>query len=290
MTVEWLALAGGIDAAIHRQLIVAVVEGTFAAPTLDPAVPRFTFRRVGLRQANGRPARVLYGLELNHFGAFLRSSWRLSDWMWGRLDGCDHVAQLLLDPGRLLTLATNERAGLVDGLTGIVGNGDAVQAAVDGIAAAGNGDGAGPHVEALRALVIRRAQLDVLREELPIMSRRLPRETRRRRSPPSRGSTGSPRRVTTLRSCGRRSRCTRSAPTRRTKCSTAMRKEGRRDAVLSAVRALHRDETLPPIARKVSGVARGALRAYGASVDFTDDVREHVSHVKDWVRAHWPGD
>ena len=289
-TVEWLALADGIDAAIHRQLVVAVVEGTFAAPTLDPAVPRFTFRRVGLRQANGRPARVLYGLELNHFGAFLRSSWRLSDWMWGRLDGCDHVAQLLLDPSRLLTLATTERAGLVDGLAGIVGNGDAVRAAVDGIAAAGDEEGAGPHVEALRALVVRRAQLDVLREELPIISREVAagdKKTQVAAQPWIDGfaeAGDDPAKLWAafeLYTLG-----TDSADE---VLDSDVGKEGRRDAVLSAVRALHKDETLPPIARKVSGVARGALRAYGASVDITDDVREHVSHVKDWVRAHWPG-
>ena len=80
-----LALAGGEAEAIGRQLVVAVVQGTFTAPTLDPPVPRFTFRRVGLREMPGLSntnGRVLYGLALNHFGAFLRPSWRLNDWMW----------------------------------------------------------------------------------------------------------------------------------------------------------------------------------------------------------------
>ena len=67
--------------------------------------------------------------------------------------------------------------------------------------------------------------------------------------------------------------------------------EGRRDAVLSAVRALRKDETLPPIVRTLAGVARStASRLRGCPSSIADDVRELVSHVKDWVRAHWPGD
>ena len=29
----------------------------------------------------------LTGLQLHHFGAFCKASWRANDWMWGRLDG-----------------------------------------------------------------------------------------------------------------------------------------------------------------------------------------------------------
>ena len=287
---EWHALDDGIDAAIHRQLIVAVVEGTFAAPTLDPAVPRFTFRRVGLRRASGRPDRVLYGLELNHFGAFLRSSWRLNDWMWGRLDGCDHVAQVLLDPGRLHTLATTDATGLVTGLSDIVGNRDVVQAAVDGIAAAAEGDDAGTHVETLRALVIRRAELDVLREELPLIS--------------SEVASGDRKTQTAAKPWIDRFAKAGDEPAKLWEAFEAytlggdsadgvlnsdVGKEGRRDAVLSAVRALHKDTLLPAIVRKLARVGSAALRAYGTSVDITDEVREHVSQVKGWVRDHWPG-
>jgi predicted acylesterase/phospholipase RssA len=284
-----LALDEGVEGAIRRQLIVAVVEGTFATPTLDPAVPRFTFRRVGLRHAAGRPARVLYGLELNHFGAFLRASWRLSDWMWGRLDGCDHVAQLLLDPGRLRTLAANDGARLAQELGDIVGDRNAVQSAVEAIAAAGEGEGTSAHVETLRALVIRRAQLDVLREELPIISAEV--------------ASGDEKTQAAAGPWIDRFARAGDDPTKLWEAFEAytlgtdsadevldshVGKEGRRDAVLSAVRALRKDKTLPSIVNKLSSVAGGALHAYGASVDIADEVREHVDDAKKWLRAHWP--
>jgi len=48
----------------------------------------------------------LTGLQLHHFGAFYKSSWRANDWMWGRLDGAGWLVHTLLDPQRLLELAT----------------------------------------------------------------------------------------------------------------------------------------------------------------------------------------
>jgi hypothetical protein len=47
------------------------------------------------------PSQKLYGLELGHFGGFVRSSWRANDWMWGRLDGAARLVEALLDPTRL---------------------------------------------------------------------------------------------------------------------------------------------------------------------------------------------
>jgi len=289
-TVAALALADGVDAAIHRQLIAAVVEGTFAAPTLDPAVPRFTFRRVGLRKASGRPQRVLYGLELNHFGAFLRSSWRLSDWMWGRLDGCEHVAQILLDPGRLHTLAKRDSARLAQNLGDIVGDPDAVQSAVAAIAAAGEGEGAATHVEALRALVIRRAQLDVLREELPMIRAEVASGDEKTQAAAKpwidcfAASGDDPAKLWEAFEA-----YTLGTDSADEVLDSHVGKEGRRDAVLSAVRALRKDTTLPSIVNKLSGVAGGALHAYGASVDIADEVRDHVDDARKWLRAHWPG-
>lgn len=43
----------------------------------------------------------LTGLQLNHFGAFYKASWRANDWMWGRLDGAGWLVHVLLDPRRL---------------------------------------------------------------------------------------------------------------------------------------------------------------------------------------------
>jgi patatin-related protein len=44
----------------------------------------------------------LTGMQLHHFGAFYKRSWRANDWMWGRLDGAGWLVHVLLDPRRLL--------------------------------------------------------------------------------------------------------------------------------------------------------------------------------------------
>ena len=47
----------------------------------------------------------LRGVELHHFAAFYKNSWRAWDWMWGRLDGCGWLVHILLDPRRILAVA-----------------------------------------------------------------------------------------------------------------------------------------------------------------------------------------
>ena len=50
-------------------------------------------------------AEKLTGLQLHHFGAFYKASWRANDWMWGRLDGAGWLVHVLLSPRRLRELA-----------------------------------------------------------------------------------------------------------------------------------------------------------------------------------------
>lgn len=50
-------------------------------------------------------ASKLTGMQLHHFGAFYKPSWRANDWMWGRLDGAGWLIHLLLDPARILAVA-----------------------------------------------------------------------------------------------------------------------------------------------------------------------------------------
>ena len=42
------------------------------------------------------PREKLTGLQLAHFGAFFKSSWRANDWMWGRLDASSQLVDCLL--------------------------------------------------------------------------------------------------------------------------------------------------------------------------------------------------
>ena len=47
----------------------------------------------------------LTGIQLNHFGAFYKRSWRANDWLWGRLDGSARLSQIILAPRRLRQLS-----------------------------------------------------------------------------------------------------------------------------------------------------------------------------------------
>lgn len=48
----------------------------------------------------------LTGLQLHHFAAFYKGTWRANDWMWGRLDGAGWLTQILLDPRRMLAVVS----------------------------------------------------------------------------------------------------------------------------------------------------------------------------------------
>lgn len=39
----------------------------------------------------------LAGVQLAHFGAFYKQSWRVNDWMWGRLDGVDRMRHVVAE-------------------------------------------------------------------------------------------------------------------------------------------------------------------------------------------------
>jgi patatin-related protein len=69
------------------------------------------------------PEDKLAGIQLGHFGAFYKRSWRANDWMWGRLDAAYRLVQILLNPSRLrqrrlprdLVLQVLERVALGEG-------------------------------------------------------------------------------------------------------------------------------------------------------------------------------
>ena len=60
-----------------------------------------------LLSAGQDTAQKLRGLDLHHFAAFCKSSWRAYDWMWGRLDGAGWLVHILLDPRRILAVCEN---------------------------------------------------------------------------------------------------------------------------------------------------------------------------------------
>ncbi len=55
-------------------------------------------------EATKTPDDKVAGSELNRFGGFLKRSWRINDWIWGRLDAAQMLCRLVLDPRRLLRI------------------------------------------------------------------------------------------------------------------------------------------------------------------------------------------
>jgi patatin-related protein len=49
-------------------------------------------------------AAKLAGAQLANFGGFYKKSWRANDWMFGRLDGAERIARILLNPARIARL------------------------------------------------------------------------------------------------------------------------------------------------------------------------------------------
>ena len=96
------------DAALRRLLALEVVDRALGEETT--LEQRIELIQVSADAANGfdgtrqKPEDKLAGLQLGHFGAFYKQSWRANDWMWGRLDAAQRLAQILLEPSRLRQL------------------------------------------------------------------------------------------------------------------------------------------------------------------------------------------
>jgi hypothetical protein len=124
--------AGGPDMVVKRAL---AVEVALHALTTDERPHKVDYRLATIRpdhvwplpgsDAGAGPAKErppLMGASLHHFGGFLRGSWRLSDWMWGRLDGSARLVALLLDErqvDRLTAGDAGERGALAGRLAAV---------------------------------------------------------------------------------------------------------------------------------------------------------------------------
>ncbi|HEX2030616.1 MAG TPA: patatin-like protein, partial [Actinomycetota bacterium] len=100
------AAAGSV---LRLLLALAVIQQALSAgqPVLEQPVALI---QVSADTPNGFDSREraedkLAGIQLGHFGAFYKRSWRANDWMWGRLDGAWRLAQVVLSPERLRKLA-----------------------------------------------------------------------------------------------------------------------------------------------------------------------------------------
>jgi predicted acylesterase/phospholipase RssA len=108
--------AAAVGDATRLLLCLDVIEATFSGlePRPDQEIRLVQFTSKGaivideLQRAT--PMDKLAGVELAHFGAFLKRSWRANDWMWGRLDAAQRLVALLdsLMGGPLSTAGTLE--------------------------------------------------------------------------------------------------------------------------------------------------------------------------------------
>ena len=97
--------SGGPEMVVKRALALDIVLTTLSSQTTETVDYGLTAIRPQLMWPDapssppgsgddGRPP--LAGATFNHFGGFLRASWRLNDWMWGRIDGNQAIVDLLL--------------------------------------------------------------------------------------------------------------------------------------------------------------------------------------------------
>ncbi|MGN6791006.1 MAG: patatin-like protein [Streptosporangiaceae bacterium] len=84
---------------LHVTRSVMQPDGVIADQALE-LVQMSSDTRTGLDRRT-LASEKLTGLQLHHFGAFYKASWRANDWMWGRLDGAGWLVHVLLDPRRL---------------------------------------------------------------------------------------------------------------------------------------------------------------------------------------------
>jgi hypothetical protein len=125
--------------------------------------------------------RKLTGLQLHHFGAFYKGSWRANDWMWGRLDGAGWLVHLVLDPNRVLTIVEDRcpegkkpSQWFVERLRGIAGSPPTDPDAIARELAFLDDESAVPaSLPATSMWVARSLQEDIAAGELPVVAQQI---------------------------------------------------------------------------------------------------------------------
>jgi patatin-related protein len=90
-----LAGASSEGQVLERMLRLDVVQLSFSGASHEVE------QEVELVQVSSLQPERMTGFQLNHFGAFYRGSWRINDWLQGRMDGAVQIVRLLLSPERL---------------------------------------------------------------------------------------------------------------------------------------------------------------------------------------------
>lgn len=187
-----------LQVAWQRLLTLEVVHYAFGADIARDQYLELVQFSANVPSAFGGPDRLeqkLAGVQVGHFGAFYKRSWRINDWMFGRLDGAERIVRVLLEPSRLARLygwepgsAAAPGAGTETVLTalrdtvldGLVREDDRVllQSLWDKrlgamrreLAFLETADGLPEQLPECAAMVLERLHLDILRHELPALA------------------------------------------------------------------------------------------------------------------------
>lgn len=180
----------------RRLLTLEVVHYAFGAETTQDQYLELVQFSANAASPFGGPDALeqkLAGVQVAHFGAFYKASWRVNDWMFGRLDGAERIVRILLDPGRLARLFGRDSDPALAGADTALAL--LREAALGGLAEAA-GDGAFLHARwairapAMRAelaflesdaglpgqlpectaMLLERLHLEILRQELPALA------------------------------------------------------------------------------------------------------------------------
>ncbi len=179
---------------LQRLLTLEVVHYAFGADTTQDQYLELIQFSANVPTAFGGPSRVeqkLAGLQVAHFGAFYKRSWRINDWMFGRLDGSERLVHILLEPRRLALLygSTASPAAAIDAVLkllygavfdGIVRTDDRaflqvrwdqrLPAMEQELLFLADPDNVPEQLPQCASMVLERLHLDIIREELPALA------------------------------------------------------------------------------------------------------------------------
>jgi patatin-related protein len=86
---------------LRLEVVIYAVLGQEAEPSAFVELVQVSARGASPWGGASEPSDKLCGMQLAHFGAFYRKSWRANDWMVGRLDATTRLVRVVLNPDRL---------------------------------------------------------------------------------------------------------------------------------------------------------------------------------------------
>ena len=182
-----------------RVLALEVFELTACSrrqmPTAQAEIVQISARLRSAFGGSADPAQKLAGMQLAHFGAFYKRSWRANDWTFGCLDGIDRAVRIALNPDALQKRYGNRRVS-IDGSTAPLDASASVEGYLHDLAVAGAAPPIRADLEGLWAADLREIRDELAWLDLPAtvpppvlehcaraLTRRLQMETLRRELP-----------------------------------------------------------------------------------------------------------